>query len=178
LTARPVVAFDDLSVRPATRNDAAALAGLRCGDADYAREVERFVHEKALSRHLNAGHMRHHRLLVFWNRDARIVGCAAHRPADIPFPPGTNGRERGTRLVFVALDISVQGHDLPTGTPVSHRLMALLLDDVARVGPGRLVDGTVDERNTASLGLCRRFGLDPVQRDQGYVQVLGALPAR
>jgi hypothetical protein len=176
LSDRPTVAFDDLVVREATADDAEALEALRCGSPEYAQEVERFLHEKALARHLNRAHTSSHRLLVFTDPEGRVVGAAAHRPADIPFPPGTDGRERGTRLVFAALDVSCHGSDLPSGIAVSQRLMDLLLLDVAKRGAGRLVEGTVHKGNGASLGMCARAGLDPVQRKGDYVQVLGALP--
>jgi hypothetical protein len=176
LTGRPAVAFAELQIRAATKADAQQLEALRLGDTPWAKEVEVFVHDKALKRHLNPSHAKHHRLLVATDETGTIIGAAAHRATDVPFPPGTGGRERGTRLVFVALDAAFHGHDLSNGTPMSQRLMELFLADVATHGTGRLIDGTVHRQNTPSLRLCARFGLDPVQARDDYVQILGALP--
>jgi hypothetical protein len=176
LTERPAVAFAELHIRPATKADAQRLEALHVGNTPWAREVEEFVHDKALKRHLNPSHAHHHRLIVVTDDTGTIIGAAAHRATDVPFPPGTKGRERGTRLVFVALDAKFHGHDLSGGPPVSKRLMQLFLADVAAHGAGRLLDGTVHRQNEPSLRLCARFGLDPVQTRGDYVQILGALP--
>jgi hypothetical protein len=176
LTERPVVGFAQLQIRPALENDAEALEALRLGDTPWAKEVEGFIRDKALKRHLNLSNTKHHRLLVLTDETGKVVGAAAHRAAEIPFPPGTDGHERGTRLVFVALDVAYQGHNLPDGHPISGRLMELLLDDVASHREGRLLEGTVHKGNGPSIKLCGRYGLDPVQDRGDYIQLLGALP--
>jgi hypothetical protein len=97
LTERPVVGFAQLQIRPALENDAEALEALRLGDTPWAKEVEGFIRDKALKRHLNLSNTKHHRLLVLTDETGKVVGAAAHRAAEIPFPPGTDGHERGTR---------------------------------------------------------------------------------
>src|SRR3954469_17072738 len=75
LTERPVVDFDSLSVRPAVKEHGETLESLRCGDSAYAKEVEWFLREKALARHLNPTKDASHRLLVFCAADGRVVGA-------------------------------------------------------------------------------------------------------
>lgn len=40
-----------------------------------------------------------------------------------------------------------------------------------------MVDATAHEGNKRSIKLCAGFGLDVVQHGNGYVQLLGSLPA-
>ncbi|MET0793108.1 MAG: hypothetical protein ABW061_16430 [Polyangiaceae bacterium] len=87
------------------------------------------------------------------------MGVAAHEGQFV----GTHALDKvpATKIYLAAASSKWRGKKLSNGDQVSHVVMSAVLTDVATRVPPRdaRIFAIVDEQNTRSLALCKRFGL-------------------
>src|SRR5438309_2132754 len=106
------------ALRAAEPDDAGSLAAFSCGAQPWQQEVEKFIQEHALARHLGTETPRLRMLVA--EVGEKLVGLIAHRSGPIELLNG--GTVTGAVAALVAVATEYQGAEIEAGPKLSKYL--------------------------------------------------------